>query len=283
MRRTKFVVAVLVSVICVFATARLMAHDLDSGDNIYRGSDYDTIKGWTKGASDGTCGVKGIAGPYSYFSIMGIEFLLSTGNTDKKAYGVSGTVFSTNAESSGVYGESLGTDGYGVYSKGKAKVEGSLEVTGAIKSPENTNLATSTDLVIASSTYNPTYVANNIKDGIYGRWDEGEWASSGEKAGAWIQLNWMAAKTFNKVIIYPRVNRYDQIYDAWMQVMRLDGTVTDTHLGQFSNGGAPREIHLSAAEGTDVVALKVLITETSPDTMNIGLAEIELYRDHNIW
>lgn len=266
----KIIALILVVSSCVFVSSRLEAVNADAGDRIFRADDSNTvIIGWYTGNTDGYAGLFGMGGPL--FS-----------QTSKKVYGVYGVVTSSNSDSAAVYGVSVG-NGYGIYSKGKAKVEGNLNVTGAISSSSDTNLALTADLAIASSEYNASYAATKINDGIYGRWDEGEWASLGEKGNAWIQLNWVAAIDCNKVVMYPRVNKFDQIYNAYLQVRRQDGSVTDIKLGQFSNGGAPREIQLSAAEGTDVVAIKVLIVESSPETMNIGLAEIQVYRDLNIW
>lgn len=215
-------------------------------------------------------------------------------NSNAFGYGVMGFSTYPTGMTYGVYGSVDSPDGYAVYSEGNTWVNGDIEVTGTIKgdldlkvtgsinSVESINIAKDATAQ-ASSEYNGNYAASKINDGIYGRWDEGEWASKGEKAGAWIQLDWENPVTFSKVMTHPRPNKYDQIYDAWLQIKRRDGSITDIHLGQFSNGGAPKETHLNKDEGTNVVALKVYITETSPDTYNIGLAEIEAYYDPKLW
>lgn len=209
----------------------------------------------------------------------GLTYGVYGSSAGKAGIAVWGWAASESGRTYGVYGAASSPTGYGVYSQGNMRVVGDLTVTGAL--PEYTNIAPSAT-VSASSEFNiTTYADDNIRDRRRGLWDIGEWATAGEKGGAWIQLN-IPAQNVNVIFIYPRPNRYDQIYDAWLQIQRSDG-VTDLHLGQFSNGGAPREVHLTAAEGTNVVAVKVLITETSPETLNIGLSEMEMYFNPNLW
>lgn len=142
----------------------------------------------------------------------------------------------------------------------------------------------------ASSEYNDNYAAWKIKDTVCGRWDEGEWATLGGREGSWIQLNWTGYPPhyMNVIKIYPRPNRFDQIYDATLIIIRggcreRPECRTEIHLGKFSDGGAPKEIYLTEAEGTNVTELQVYITEVAPTTFNTGLAEIECFFNPLLW
>lgn len=173
-------------------------------------------------------------------------------------------------------------NGYAIYAEGHEFVNGSLVISGAIYARENENLAFDAD-ASASSEYNDNYSASKINDGFFDRWDYGEWASKGEKIGAWIQLDWDTPQDMNKILIRGRPNRFDQIHDAWLNVIHADGSRTNIRLGMFSSGGAPKTIYLTEGEGTDVVSIRVEITESSPSTLNTGLAEIECYYNPAIW
>jgi hypothetical protein len=301
----KIISIFFVVVVCVFvgSTAWTLESIDDAGTHISRSSNTSPV---ILAYYDGSPAGAAIIG--HAYSTTGNTIGVDGRTRSNSGMGVYGYASSATGTTFGVYGKTDSPDGYAGYFAGRLATTGglinpntfwgidmpvsvndslyvsqSLYVSGAISSSATTNLALSANSAIASSEYSPGYAADRVKDTIYGRWDEGEWASNGQRAGAWVQLNWAAAINCNKIVIYPRVNRYDQIYDAWLQIRRHDATVTDIHLGQFSNGGAPREIHLTQPDGTNVVAVKVLITETSPDTQNIGLSEIEVYRDKNIW
>lgn len=197
------------------------------------------------------------------------------------AYGINGI---------GIYGTCTGANGYAVYSDGKARIAGDLILDGnlimaeSMKIPEYANKS-ETATVTASSVYNSNYRKENVIDGIINRWDAGEWASLGEKEGAWIQLTWGAPQKISEVWIYDRPNKYDHINDAYLLIDNNgDGTADQTlHLGMFPYGGAPKKIYLTSSEGSSVYAMKLLISEAKESTMNIGLSEIECYYDPNSW
>lgn len=175
-----------------------------------------------------------------------------------------------------------------IRSEGDMYVRGQLIVDGT----ENLALKART---VASSEYNENYSASKVNDGIYGRWDEGEWASNGEKEGAWIELQWCKAgyygeelpdpQTFNKIELRGRVNEYDQIKDAWLIIKHIDdseGRETRIHLGEFCIGGSPKEIVLNKEESRNIVSVQVYITNVSDVAKNIGLSEIQCVYDANL-
>ncbi|MBI4743500.1 MAG: hypothetical protein HY776_01525 [Actinobacteria bacterium] len=139
-------------------------------------------------------------------------------------------------------------------------------------------------VVTASSEYSPNYRKECVIDGIYGAWDANEWASNGEKAGAWIQLNWPDdPQSINTIVLYDRSNPYDHITDAWLIITKQDSSIINKHIGQFPFGGASKELYLTKDEGTNISALQIFITDAAPSTLNVGLSEIQCYRDTSRW
>ncbi|HEU5222745.1 MAG TPA: discoidin domain-containing protein [Candidatus Lumbricidophila sp.] len=100
----------------------------------------------------------------------------------------------------------------------------------------NWNLA-KTATITASSEYNANYVATKVADGVIGVHGSGEWASANQP-NPWIQLDWTAAQTVNKVVLYDRVNTSD-----WSQ----GGTLTfsdgsSVAVAGIPNNGTAREV-----------------------------------------
>jgi hypothetical protein len=255
------------------------------------------VSGVTLTETDNGVGVKGVAlatEAYKTYGVYGESAAIRGRGVCGKGYvGVKGWTSDPNGY--GVYGWSSTNTGYAIYSEGKMKVEGDLEVAGAIPAYENLALRAR---ALTSSIFNENYAASKLNDGIYSRWNEGEWASLGEKSGAIAQLHWKKDNgqweqtTINYIKIWPRPNRFDQINNAKLRIIKPKNSnlnnlpnvdVKEIELGQFSNGGAPKELYLTRDEGIGVIAIEIQITETSADTQNIGLAEIECFYDKNRW
>lgn len=200
--------------------------------------------------------------------------------------GVFGVATATSGEAIGVMGKTFSDEGYGVYSHGNMHVTGNLTVDGAI--PEYRNLALDA-VITASSAYDSNSSADNVTDGYFNRLGQCEWVSAGEKAGAWIQLNWeygddMAnAISVNEVWLFGRCNEYDQILDAWLDVQFPDGATDSIHIGMFPSGGAPKIVYLTKVEGNYIIGLKLRITKVARTTRNIGLAEMKCFYNPNRW
>ncbi|MCC6125870.1 MAG: hypothetical protein IT426_12960 [Pirellulales bacterium] len=125
--------------------------------------------------------------------------------------------------------------------------------------------------VEVSSCY-PGYRSEGATDGIVGgfpRDNANEWASNGEKAGAWIKLSWADPPKIDRVWLFDRPNALDRI---------TAGTL------EFSDGGKielEKPLPDDAASGVEIAFpartaawVKFTVTGVKKDSPNIGLAEI---------
>ena len=99
-----------------------------------------------------------------------------------------------------------------------------------------------------------------------------EWATLGERAGAWIRLSWSTPYRIDRVVLYDRPNLDDQVLAGTLSFS--DGS--SIPVGTLSNGGAPVELRFAARS---VTSLTFTITSASATTLNIGLAEIRAYAE----
>jgi hypothetical protein len=99
-----------------------------------------------------------------------------------------------------------------------------------------------------------------------------EWASNGEKAGAWLQLDWKTPQTVDRIWLYDRPNTDDQI---------TSGTITFSDGSTLPFGALPNDasqpVELVFPPKT-IASLKLTVTGTSPTTQNIGLSEIAVFK-----
>jgi len=110
-------------------------------------------------------------------------------------------------------------------------------------------------------------------DGVISGWPGDytkEWATAGEKSGAWIKLEWDRARLVDRVVLYDRPNANDHITGARLSFS--DGSVVTT--GALDNGGGGTEVRFPARM-TERLTLTVLSVGSS--TYNIGLSEIEVF------
>ena len=139
-----------------------------------------------------------------------------------------------------------------------------------IGSGDNKNFENITSLakITASSIYSAGYNARNIADGIKGIHARGEWASRGERTGAWVLLEWQVEKELTKIILYDRPGHLDHVINA--TIMFSDGTKLKT--GILSNDGTPKDITFKSKV---VKWIKIVID--SANGPNIGFSEIEVF------
>jgi len=97
-----------------------------------------------------------------------------------------------------------------------------------------------------------------------------EWATVGEKAGAWIRLVWPAPVTVDRVVLVDRPNTDDRVTAGTL--VFSDGSTAA--VGQLSNSGSPFTVNFSARTVTEV---RLNITAVSTTTHNVGLAEFEVW------
>jgi hypothetical protein len=128
----------------------------------------------------------------------------------------------------------------------------------------------------ASSEYSSQYSKDKAVDGIIGSQTSGEWATAGQKAGAWIQLNWGSAKVMNKVCLSDRANASDQVTAGTLSFS--DGSTVP--VGSLDNAGAVKEVIFTPRT---VSWVKFTVDSVSGSTLNIGLSEIQVFNtDINI-
>ncbi|WP_312336602.1 DUF7402 domain-containing protein [Anaerospora hongkongensis] len=134
------------------------------------------------------------------------------------------------------------------------------------------NIALLASVRVSSENLATDQLGCKVIDGIsegYPRFPKNEWASLGETAGAWIQLNWSQAHNVNKIVLYDRPNLKDNIISATLSFS--DGTWIDT--GPLPNNGSSYEI-LFAPKSINWVKLTV----TKATGENVGLSEFEVYQ-----
>jgi len=115
--------------------------------------------------------------------------------------------------------------------------------------------------------------ASNVADGIaYGDPLDytKEWATDGQKAGAWLQVAWTAPVTIDRIVLYDRPNEDDQVTGGTLTFS--DGSTVQ--VGPLDNGFAPTVVTFSPRTVTSV---KFTVTKVSASTLNVGLAEFEVY------
>lgn len=120
------------------------------------------------------------------------------------------------------------------------------------------------------SGYSGPPMVDGVVDGYPGDISK-EWASNGEKVGAWATLTWSGAKTINKISLYDRPNNYDQV---------TSGTLTFSD-GSSVNVGVLPDTDKSAATVTfankTVTWVKFTVDSVKSGSLNIGLAEFEVF------
>lgn len=138
------------------------------------------------------------------------------------------------------------------------------------------NLATTAIATASSSAPNQgpekaidTWVDGYKEDGTGLYWEE--WATAGEKEGAWLQLDWTAPVTISQVVMYDRPNFSDRILEGILTFS--DGT--SRTFGALNLDGSATTINLGSPVTTKM--LRMTVTRVSPTTGATGLADIALY------
>ncbi len=137
---------------------------------------------------------------------------------------------------------------------------------------EKENAALSATVTASSFEFPET---DGVNDGFVGGYPidrSQEWSTKGEKASAWIKLDWTNPQTVDRILLFDRLNGADRV---------LAGEI------EFSDGSkvAVGELVNNATKGTLVkfapkiiTWLKFTVTKVSNETQNTGLAEIVVLR-----
>lgn len=110
---------------------------------------------------------------------------------------------------------------------------------------------------------------DGVADGYPGDYSR-EWATTGQRVGAWIELNWSAPVVINRVVLFDRPNSDDQITGA---TLTFDDGSSVT-VPALNNNGSASEITFSSRSVTKV---RLTVTSVGPYSQNIGLAEMQVF------
>lgn len=139
-------------------------------------------------------------------------------------------------------------------------------------------VSTDFPVVTASSQNTATgQLAYNVVDGVVGGYlpdpsgsnPTAEWASTGEKAGAWLKLQWSSAHILETVVLHDRPNPFDQVTSGTLTLS--NGTVIP--FGSLPNDGTGLTVTLPS--GSSTTSLTITVSTVGPQTSNIGLSEVQ--------
>ncbi len=98
-----------------------------------------------------------------------------------------------------------------------------------------------------------------------------EWATDGQRAGAWIRLSWWRPYCVDRVVLYDRPNLADQILAGTLQFSDAStlavGPLDDAGIG--TGYTFPPKV---------ITSVQLTVDQVSATTENVGLAEFEAYR-----
>ncbi len=137
----------------------------------------------------------------------------------------------------------------------------------------STDLALAATATASSQNASTGQTADKAIDGVIGGYPGTytvEWATVGGGAGSWLKLTWANPQTFDTIVLYDRPNSDDQITAGNIQFS--DGS--SIAVGTLPNDGSAYTLTFAAKT---VTSLQLNITSVSVTTVNIGLAEIQVY------
>ncbi|GAA5826186.1 hypothetical protein JCM11251_007199 [Rhodosporidiobolus azoricus] len=97
-----------------------------------------------------------------------------------------------------------------------------------------------------------------------------EWATRGEKAGAWIQLTWPYAIQVSQVTLFDRPNLSDNIKAGRLHFS--DGQIVS--IGALNNDGTATNFSIANVVTTSI---KFTVTSASSETSSVGLSEFAVF------
>lgn len=128
--------------------------------------------------------------------------------------------------------------------------------------------------VTASSALNNQFKADNIKDGIIGVANKGEWACKGDTTDwgyvsfPWIQLDWSQPQAINKILLFDRSSLNNHIASG--RLIFSDGSVV--WVDEIPNDGTAKLVKFETKKVTSV-----RFETTDGDGKDLGFSEIEVY------
>jgi LmbE family N-acetylglucosaminyl deacetylase len=135
------------------------------------------------------------------------------------------------------------------------------------------NVARTAEVSASSQNAGGGQTADKAVDGLVDGWPgdrAAEWATDGQGSGSSLVLTWGDPVTLDRVVLYDRPNRDDQILGATLTFP--DGS--EVTVPALDNAGGAVTVTFPARSTT---ALRLTVTEVSGTTHNVGLAEMQAY------
>jgi LmbE family N-acetylglucosaminyl deacetylase len=131
--------------------------------------------------------------------------------------------------------------------------------------------------LVASATASTGQANNGANKAIDGYKDSAsghEWITSGQRTGAWIQLNWPSARNINQVRLYDRPSSTQRVTGGTLSF----SSGANVSVGSLPNDGAALTVSFSAR---NVSWVRLTVSSVSSTTTNVGLSEFEVF-DTNV-
>jgi LmbE family N-acetylglucosaminyl deacetylase len=155
----------------------------------------------------------------------------------------------------------------------KTSLADSVLVTVQVDIANSRNLAPQASVTASSQNTADGQVATKAVDGVadgYPGDSSREWSTTGERSGAWIQLQWSSAVLVNKVVLFDRPNGNDFITGGVLTFS--DGS--SVPVSALNNDGQGFEVRFSAR---NITSVRFTATSTSGASENVGLAEFQVF------
>jgi hypothetical protein len=136
----------------------------------------------------------------------------------------------------------------------------------------SSDLARSAKVTVSSTQSG--YNASGVNDGVLGgypRDNSAEWASNGQKAGAWVRFDWVSVQSINTIALFDRPNLIDQVKAG--EIEFSDGSKVT--FGELPNDGKSPLVLRFPTES--ITWFKVTVTDVLTGTQNAGFSEIAAY------
>lgn len=135
------------------------------------------------------------------------------------------------------------------------------------------NIAPQASVLASSQNSDDSQLATKAVDGVISGYPGDytrEWATRGERVGAWIELRWNTPMVITRLAIYDRPNANDQITGA---ILSFSDGSTEV-VSALNNNGTATIFNISPKT---VTSLRLTTTSVAPASENIGLSEIEVF------
>jgi LmbE family N-acetylglucosaminyl deacetylase len=153
-----------------------------------------------------------------------------------------------------------------------------VSVTVLADAPSNRNVAPLASIIASTQNAASGQLAVKAVDGVadgYPGDRTREWATQGQRVGAWIEMRWAQSFQINRVVFFDRPNASDHITAGMLTFS--DGS--SVPVGPLNNDGSGTEVRF-ASRG--ITSLRFEVTATSSATANVGLAEMQVYSPFSV-